>query len=890
MHKPKLKPHLWLIATISLVVPRRFRSGWRQEWEAELHYHESTLRRWRKLNILGQSRLLRRSLGAFHDALCLQPARLEDEMLQDLKYGSRMLLRRPGFTLVALTALALGIGANTAIFSVVNAVLLRPLPFSDSERIVRIWNTFLPRGLTQLFISVPEFVEYRDQARTFDSIAAFLPDALNLTGAGEPERVPASWISQRFFSVLGVEPQLGRSFYPEEYQPGRDRVVIVSHRLWKGLLASDPALIGKTIMLNGNDRTVVGIMPSAFDVPSEDIDVWVPFTPESWKTGLGQHFLSVIARLQPGASLDNARTEMTSVVAGLAQKYPDYYKDAAGSGVDIVPLREQVVGNIRLPLLVLFGAVCFILLIACANVANLLLARAEARHKEIAIRMALGASRLRVVRQLLTESLLLALLGGCSGLLLAVWGVRLFTAQNPFNIPRMRAVSIDMPILGFALMASFLTGVVFGLAPALQSSKPGLNEPLKEGSRGAAQGAGYRGSRTRSLVVISELALSVVLLIGAGLMIRSFRHLLGVNLGFNTEGVLTAQLSLSKAKYPDNQRVTAFYHQLLQRISGVPGVQAAGAVNSPPLSGDSGTASFEIEGRTSERESDGLSPIAAYHLISPDYFQTMGITVLWGRHFTELDGNQSPAAAIINQTLAHRFWGNDYPTGKRIRLREDAPWLQIIGVVADVKNRAIEDDARPEMYFPYVETPFGIGPPSTMTLVVRTQSDPLQSVAAIRDEIRAMDKDLPMDRVRTMARIAAAAVSRTRFIMFLLASLAGLALILAAVGVYGVMSYSVSQRTHEIGIRKALGAQPQDIIRLVVGHVLSLVLIGIGAGVLASLALTRVMSSLLFEIRANDPVTFVGISLLLFAVALLACCLPVRRALKVFPMVALRYE
>ncbi|MDQ3918701.1 MAG: ABC transporter permease [Acidobacteriota bacterium] len=807
------------------------------------------------------------------------------DLLQDLRYGARTLRRNPVFTLVAALTLALGTGVNTAIFSVVNSVLLRPLPYKDSERIVRIWNAFPPRGLTRISLSEPEFLEYRSQSRSFEHVAAFATGALNLTGSGEPEQLKATWASAELFPALGSAPSEGRTFSAEEDRVGHNAVVVISHRLWQRRFGADPLLVGKAITLNGRSRAVIGVMPPGFNFPTEDVDLWVPLAVEPASNDLGNHYLEVIARLRPGVTLEQGRAEMGVIMNRIWEKYPEYYKDAAGSRVDIIPLHEQIVGGVRPALLVLLGGAGFMLLIACANIANLLLARAGARHKEIAVRAALGASRPRVIRQLLTESLLLFSLGGALGLLLALWGVRALVLGSPLDIPRMSEVGIDGWVLAVTTLTSLATGIFFGLAPALQLSRLDLNEVLKEGGRSMTEGASRR--RTRSLLIVSEVALSVVLLVGAGLMIRSFLRLLDVRLGFDPDHTLTMQVSLPPSRYTEPRDVAGFYRQLLERIKVLPGVQTAAAVSQPPMAEERANASFEAEGRSFE----AASAIADFSRVSPDYFRAIGLPLTQGRPFTETDGQGAPQAVVINQTMARKFWPGEDAVGKRLRLRADAPWLTVVGVAADVKNRGLSAETKPEMFFPHSDQSFGLGPPSlAMTIVVRTASDPLQLVGPVREQVRAMDKDLPVFKVQTMEQMVAASVSRTRFTMTLLSLFAGVALLLAAVGVYGVMSYGVAQRTHEIGIRKALGARRRDITVLFMRQGLTLALTGLGLGLLASFALTRLMRGLLYGVTASDPETFVSVSLLLTGAALLACYLPVRKATRVDPMVALRAE
>jgi predicted permease len=653
--------------------------------------------------------------------------------------------------------------------------------------------------------------------------------------------------------------------------------------LWQRRFGGDATVIGKALTLNGRSRTVLGVMPPGFKFPTEDVEMWVPLALEASSTNLRVRYLEVAARLGPGFTPEQAKAEMKAVAERIARKYPEYYKQGAGPEVAIVPLHEQIVGDTRPALLVLLGGVGFMLLIACTNVANLFLSRAAARKKEIATRTAFGASRMRIVRQLLTESLLLFALGGALGLLLALWGVRVLVLMSPLNIPRMSEVNIDLWTLTFTAITSLLTGIFFGLAPALQASKTDLNEALKEGGRSSAETGGQ--SRTRNLLVVSEIALSFVLLIGAGLMVRSFSRLSEVRLGFDPENVLTMRLSLPGAKYPESRQVAAFYQELMSRLKAQPGVQAAAATSQLPLGEVMANASFEIEGRKLE---EGIG-IADYNIISPDYFRAMNVPVLQGRSFAETDGRQSPAPVIVNQTLARKVWPGEEPMGKRLRLTADSPWLSVVGVAADIKNHGLSTETKPEMYFPHVETQFGLGSTrNDMTLVVRSGSDPKVLVSAVRGTIWSLDRDLPVYRVQTMTQIVSDSISRTRFTAALLSLFACLALLLAGVGVYGVMSYTVARRTHEVGIREALGARPRDIVGLFVRQGFVLALAGVGLGLVGALVLTRVMSSLLYDVGATDPLTFAAISILLVAVALLACYLPARRAIRGDPMAALR--
>jgi putative ABC transport system permease protein len=802
-------------------------------------------------------------------------------LLSDVRYALRQLGKNPAFTAIAVLTLALGIGANTAMFSVVNSVLLRSLPYKDSPRIYRIWGALPSRGLSQLPVSEPEFLEYK-KSRSFDHMGAFVTAALNLTKAGAPERVTATWASADALSAVSAETILGRVFSAEEDQRGHNQVVVLGHRLWQTHFGGDPGILGKSVTLNNESKTVIGVMRPGFNFPSAEVDVWAPLALDPASKNVGLHYLGVVGHLAPGVTLQPASAEMQSLADQVKLTYPDYYKDAAGYTAALVSLQEQTVGNIRPALLVLMGGVGFMLLICCANVANLLLARAAGRKKEIATRMALGASRVRLVHQLLTESLLMSLVGGAVGVLLAFLGVRVL-AVSDFDLPRMHEVSIDGAVLLFTLVASLLTAVVFGLAPALRASRSDLTDSLKEGGRSGKESKA--DSRMRGSLVISEIAFSLVLVAGSGLMIGSFVRLLDVRLGFDPADVLTMQLSLPQSQYPEQRQVASFYRQIINRIDTLPGVKAAAFVNYLPMTEENATASFEAEGETL----NSASAVADYRIIGPDYFRVMSMALMKGRTLTELD-SQRPAAVVINQTMAHAFWPEEDAVGRRIRLKADAPWLTVVGVVADVKNHGPSRPTNPEMYFPHSDQLGLWADLRSMTLVVRSGSDPQEMANAIRREIRVMDSDLPVYKVQTMSRLTAASISETRFTMELLSFFGGLALILAAVGVYGVMSYSVVQRTHEIGIRKALGARPRDIATLFAKQGFTLALIGVTIGLCSALALARLMSRLLYGLSATDPATFIGVAVLLACVALAAAYIPARRAAKVDPMVALRYE
>lgn len=803
-----------------------------------------------------------------------------DTLWHDLRYGVRMLAKNPGFTTVAVLALALGIGANTAVFSVVNAVLLRPLPLTEPDRLVWMWGDGIrQQGNGRGSISPPDFLDFREQNQSFERLAAFQNSPFNLTGAGEPERVNGVRVSAGFFETLGVRPMHGRTFVTEEEQDGRGQVAVIGYGLWQRRFGGDPSLVGKTISLNGNSFTVIGILPLGFQFPRDEVELWAPITFRVQPTSVRRfHFLRPIARLKPGVSLAQAQAEINAITVRLEQQYPD---SNTNYGARLVLLPEQIVGDLRPTLWMLVAAVAFVLLIACANVANLLLARAATRQKEIAIRSALGAGRWRVVRQLLTESVALGLGGGLLGFLIAWWGVKLLVALGPSNIPRLREVTVDGRVLGFTLAVSLLTGMLFGLVPALQASRSGLGETLKEGSRGST---GLSGRLVRGALVVSEIALALVLLVGAGLMLKSFLRLTQIDPGFQAVNTLTMQIGLTQARYADAPPRAAFFQQLLPRLAALPGVRHTGAVSQLPMSGQNNDTWFTVEGRPAVSAGDRLG--ANQRVVSPDYFRALGIPLIKGRYFTERDTTTAPNAIIISQTFASQVFPNEDPIGKRLTVDFGQPWTgEIVGIVGAIRHAGLSIEPWREMYFPHAQTPVG-----GMNLVVRAAGDPTILASAIKSEVQALDKDLPLYNVRTMETVVSDTVAQPRFRALLLGIFAAVALILAAVGIYGVMSYYVTQRTHEIGIRMALGAQRRDVLRLVVGQGMVLAVSGVGIGLAAAFALTRWIATLLYQVRATDPMTFAVISLLLAFVALLACYLPARRATKVDPMVALRYE
>lgn len=799
---------------------------------------------------------------------------------QDLRYGARMLMKSPGFTAVAIITLALGIGANTTLFSVVNAVLLRPLPYEGSEQLVRLWQT--TAGFSdRTRASALNFSDWREQSQSFEAMAAYNDNtAYNLSGAGEPERVAGAPVSASLFSILRVRPVIGREFLAEEDQPGGNKVVILSHGFWQQHFGGESAVLGKTILLNGAPRTIVGVMPRGFGFPKPETALWVPAAMDSKDMGRGNYFLNVIARLKPGVTSAQAQADLDKIAARLEKLYPVTNTD---SRVILVPEHEEVTGKIRPMLLVLLGAVGFVLMIACANVANLLLARAAARQKEIAIRAALGASRFRIVRQLLIESLLLSTFGGALGLLAATFGLKALIAASPADLPRIAEISLDNHVLVFTIVVSMLTGILFGLAPALQVSKPNLNETLKESGRHSTTGTGL----LRSGFVVVQVALSLILLIGAGLIIRSFWRLLGTSPGFTHEKVLTAKLSLPFAKYPQPSQSANFFQQVIQRVETLPGVQSVGATSALPLSGMNNSRYFYINGRPHAGARDYT--LAAYRVVSKGYFRTMGIPLLKGRDLSERDAGETEPVVIINEALARRFFPDEDPLGKQMKMGEGPdspnPWMTIVGVIGDVKHRAMDEEARPELYRPFIQTPEW-----EMAVTIRTAQKSESLIAAIRREVMAIDSDQPLANVSTMEQLMDKSVARRRFNMSLLAMFGTLAMLLAAIGLYGVMSYTVAQNTREIGIRMALGAQSTDVLRLIVGQGMALTLIGVAIGIAGAFGLTRLMKNLLYDVTATDPMTFAAVSTLLTIIALFACWLPARKATKTDPIVALRHE
>ncbi len=809
---------------------------------------------------------------------------------QDARYGARMLIKKPGFTLIAVITLGLGIGAVTSIFSVVDAVLLRPLPYKEPERIALVRQHLPKLGWYYGGVSAPELLDYIAGNETFAEMAGYGIINLNLTGEREALRLQVARVSPGLFPLLGVPPLLGRGFSAEEDEVGKNRVVALSEGLWRKHFGSDPNIIGRVVKLDEASYTVVGVMPARLQFPTAGaafagaVELWTPLalTDDEKQARRRDSNFSLIGRLKPGVKLEQAQANMAAVAARIERQHPDIYQGNSRIDATAVDLTQQTTENVRLMVLMLFGAVGLVLLIACANIANLQLTRAAARRKEIAIRSALGASGWRIARQALTESLLLAFIGGVVGLLLAVWALDLMVKFGPENVPRLSEVGLDPHILGFTLLITLLTGVLFGLAPALQSARVSLTEALNESGRVSGAG-GREGARLRGALVILETALAVVLLVGAGLLVNSFVRLLRTPPGFNPEGVVIARTTLPAARYPEAERGKAVYRQALERIATLPGVQSVGVASTLPLATE-WQIGFLVEGGG---ERDFTTAYGSW--VSNDYFRAMGIPLKKGRAFTDEDRADTTPVIVVNETMARRFWPGQDAIGKRIRWGGWNPqgWLTIAGVVADVKFSKLEAESPPTVYMPVFQIP---RIRRDAIFIARTTVDPASLAAAMRREIGAVDADLPVYDVRTMNQVIAESVARRRFTMSLLAIFAGAALSLAALGLYGVLSYAVTQRTHEIGVRVALGGSRLDVLRLVVGQGMKMAVIGALAGLIASLALTRLMKGLLFGVSANDPFTFAAVALLLTMVALVACWIPARRATKVDPMVALRVE
>jgi putative ABC transport system permease protein len=807
-----------------------------------------------------------------------------NSLLQDTRFAIRMLAKNPGFATITLITLVLGIGANTAIFSVINAVVLRPLPFEKPEQLVIVRETEQADDSGAGLASYPNFEDWRSQSHVFEDMAAFHASSFTLTGGDQPERITGAAVSASFFPLLRVKPTMGRTFQPGDDLSGAENVAIVSHSFWQRHFADATRLAGSALTLDGRSYAVVGVLPAGFSFPVRvsEAEVWTSMALDADTFPRGAHSLQVVARLKPGVSVTRAQAEMDTIARQLEQQYPD---TNTGRGIHLISLHERVVGDIRPALAVLLGAVGLVLLIACANVGNLLLARSARRTRELAIRVALGAGRARLISQLLTESVLIGLVGGVLGLLLAVWGTQVLLTTLPADLPRLHTVDFDGRVLTFTLVISLLAGVLFGLAPALAASRVDLHESLKEGGRTPIP---RRGRRLRSVLAVSEIALSFVLLIGAGLLLRSFQRLTDVDPGFGPDNVLTFRMSVPLAQYSDPHGRADLYRQVLDRMEALPGVQSVGAAAALPLEHARIELTFEVVGRP--QPAPGQDPRARYNSVSAHYFRTLGIPLRKGRLFTDQDGRDSPGVTIINEAMARRFWPTEDPIGQRLRpsatLSDDEPeHFEIVGIVGDVRDRALGTPAMPCMYFPYQQQTWPF-----VTFALKTSVDPLTLAGAVVSEVAEVTRTEAAYGFKTMEQQLADSIDQPRFLVLLLGIFASVAVILAAAGIYGVLSCSVAQRTHEIGVRMALGAQQGRVMRLVLKQGCTLATVGLAIGLVASFAGSRVLSRLLYGVGTTDPVTFVGVSLLLGAVALLACYIPAHRATKVDPMVALRCE
>lgn len=862
---PLSRPHLQLIALLGVIVPRRLRADWRHEWQAELEHRELLLAEWDRLDWRNKLNLLRRSTSAFWDALWMQTYRWEDAMVQDIRFAVRMLLKRPFVTLMSIITLALGIGANTAIFSVVNEVLLNAVPYYEPHRLVSVSEGHEGREIFGGIVSVDNYLAWQSQSQSFEHLIAFDNKAgFELTGVGEPQQLESRPITANAFPALGLKPVLGRAFTPEEDRPGAAPVVLLSHALWQSRFGGDPAIVGKTLMLNGQSRTVIGIMPpsSRSLLSLERTDVWQPLAIDPKE----ERYLEVIGRLKPGITPEQAQTEVNAIMQRTLLADPKIQNTEA----TVTVLTDRLAGNLKPGLLALFGAVGLVLLIACANVANLLLGRAAIRQKEMAIRTALGAGRLRLIRQLLTESLLLSLLGGGAGLLLALWAIKALVTVAPEDLHQIRGSSVDGTVLGFTFLATLLTGFVAGLIPALQSSQIDLNNALKDGNRRTAIFRRRWLGHVSPALVIGEVALTLVVLTGAGLLINSYLRVLSVDPGYDTKNLLMLGVRLDEAKYPEDappERAVSLYREIVARVKAIPGVKAvADAHVGLPMTEAMCKHLLVIEGHPPA--SADQRPQVDCSQIGPDYFQALGMQLRAGRTFNEHDDDKAPPVVIINEALARRYFSGEDPIGKRIE--KGKGWRTIVGVVSDVKRFGFESESVPETYTPNAQAE---NTPSFMFLAVRTAGNPLDYVAAVRQQIDELPGHEPISGVTTMEERLSETVAPRRYQTFLFGLFASLALVLAAVGVYGVISYSVSRRIHEMGIRMALGASPRSVLGLVVRQGMALVLVGLAIGLAAALALTRVLKGLLFELSATDPATFGADRCLAFGRGL-PCLLP----------------
>ncbi|MBA3833444.1 MAG: ABC transporter permease [Chthoniobacterales bacterium] len=815
-------------------------------------------------------------------------------MLNDLRLAFRSLVKTPGFTLVATITVALAIGANTAVFSLVNALLVRPLPYQAPNELVLLWEKFCGQGLDVIPVSAPEYLDYEKQTSSFTGIAAFDYADLNLTGGEIAERIQGAVVSPSLFTVLGIQPIRGRVFSPNEFGEGNDGVIVMSERLWQRRFNSDPQILGKAVALNGRNFTVVGIMPARFEFPiplfniqggnfAGQVDIWKPiaFTKNDLESR-GSRSYGVIARLKPGVTMQQAQAEIDAINAGWITKFPDNYSPQTRFGASLYSLHEQVIGGMRTALWILLGAVALVLLIACANLTTMLLARAGGREREFAIRVALGASRMRLLRQMLSESVLLAIVGGAAGTLLAVWGLDLLRTLGAHTVPRIAGANLDIRVLLVMLVVSVGTGILFGLVPALASGNPELTEALKEGGRGAT--SGVRRNRIRNALVVAEVALALVLLISAGLLMKSFVRLQQVYPGFNPRNVLTMELSLPQLKYPRGKPVIDFYAEVERRVARIPGVQHVALTSIIPLSGSNSDSSFHIEGRPEKQTN--VFPDEEIRIISPDYFRVLETPLIKGRYFTEADNADAPGVVIINQAMAKKYWPGEDAVGKRINFNDEDPkkiaWFTVVGIVGDIRHRGLDAQAKPEYYLTHPQRPF-----RGMILAVRSLQDPRALVSSIRGELQAFDPEQPLANIKTLEQVTAESIAPRRLSTVLLGLFALVALVLASVGIYGVMSFLVTQRTHEIGVRMALGAQRADVLRLVISQAGLLIGAGTVIGLLAALLSTSVLRSALYDVSRLDLSTFVLVTFALALVALIASYVPARRATRADPMIAL---
>lgn len=825
-------------------------------------------------------------------------------MLSEIKVALRGLAKSPGFTVIAIATLALAIGANSAVFSLINALLVRPLPYQEPSRIALIWEQFATQGLDRIPCSPPEYLDLEKEFQSGTGLAAFNYQTFNVGGGDVPERISGAVVTSSLFPLLGIEPVKGRVFAREEQGEGHDDVIVISERLWKHRFNSDPTLVGKTLLLNDRSFTVVGIMPASFEFPiplfgiqgnqfAERVDIWKPvaFTKNEFENRGGRSY-GLITRLRPDVSLAQAQAELDKIIFGWKQTYKDNYS-GGGFGAKIYGLHDQVVGGMRTGLAILFGAVVFVLLIACANLATMLLARASSREREMAIRVALGAGRWRLLRQMLTESVLLALVGAAVGCFLSVWGLELLKHIGARTIPRLAEVNVDLPVMFVTALVAVGTGILFGLIPALATAKPELTESLKEGGRSAT--AGTRTNQIRNSLVVAEIALALVLLVGAGLLLKSYARVQNIDPGFDRENVLSAEINLPAPKYPGRaspdynhgQAIVNFWNEALRRLGQLPGVEAVAGTVVLPLSGSNTDSSFAIEGRPVGQKEP--TPDEEIRTITPDYFRVLKTPLLRGRFFTEADNTDAPGAAIINEALAKKYWPGEDALGKRITFSDprkpDVKWVTIVGIVRSIRHRGLDADPAPEYYVPLAQNP-----ERDMVLAVRSAQDPRSLASAMRREIQSIDPDQPLANIRTLENVTAESIAPRKMSMVLLGAFAAIALLLASVGIYGVISYLVVQRTHEIGVRMALGAQRGDVVRLVVGHAAKLVGIGTVIGLVLAFFSSRTLSAFLYTVGAFDVATFVLVTVALAAVALFASYIPALRATRADPMIALSHN